>query len=62
MPQAASLADAIKSSFGINCQLIKGGGGVFDVVVDGNLVYSKDETGVFPDNEQLLGKIGAMIG
>lgn len=29
--------------------LVPGGGGTFDVKVDGNLVYSKHTTGRFPD-------------
>jgi selT/selW/selH-like putative selenoprotein len=29
--------------------LTKGSGGVFDVVVDGRLVYSKRDTGRFPE-------------
>jgi len=30
---------------------------VFEIVVDGTLVYSKKRTGVFPDEAQLLAKI-----
>ena len=29
--------------------MTRGSGGVFDVVVDGKLVYTKRETGRFPD-------------
>jgi selenoprotein W-related protein len=32
----------------VDATLTKGSGGVFDVVVDGKLVYSKKETGRFP--------------
>ena len=35
-------------------KLIPGAGGVFDVRVDGQLVFSKHETGNFPDEEALL--------
>jgi selenoprotein W-related protein len=38
-------------------RLIESSGGVFEVVVDGSLVYSKKQTGEFPDEAQLLGKI-----
>ena len=34
--------------------MIKGSGGVFDVVVDGKLIYCKKETGRFPENEEVL--------
>ena len=37
--------------------MIPSSGGVFEVVVDGALVYSKKATGEFPDEVQLVGKI-----
>jgi selenoprotein W-related protein len=42
--------------------LTKGSGGVFDVVVDGKLVYSKKETGRFPEAGEvprLMGRDGS---
>jgi selenoprotein W-related protein len=38
--------------------LIESSGGVFEVVVDGRLVYSKKQTGEFPDEERLIAVIG----
>lgn len=35
-------------------QLVKGDSGVFDVVADGRLVFSKHETGRFPEEEEVL--------
>ncbi len=35
-------------------QLVPGDGGRFEVLVDGELVYSKLETGRFPDHDELL--------
>jgi selT/selW/selH-like putative selenoprotein len=40
-------------------KLIESSGGVFEVVVDGTLVYSKKRTGVFPDETALLAGIRA---
>lgn len=40
-------------------ELIPSGGGVFEVVVDGTLVYSKKATGEFPDETTLLESIKA---
>jgi selT/selW/selH-like putative selenoprotein len=34
--------------------LIKGDDGIFDVRVDGELIYSKHETGRFPEPEEIL--------
>jgi selenoprotein W-related protein len=54
MPQAASLAARIRQEFGLEPELIKGANGVFDVAVDGKLVYSKDQTGRFPDESEVI--------
>jgi len=39
--------------------LVQGSGGVFDVTVNDKLIYSKHETGEFPDHGKLLDKIAA---
>jgi selenoprotein W-related protein len=39
--------------------LIRGDDGVFDVVVDGMLLFSKHETGRFPESGEILGMIGS---
>lgn len=36
-------------------KLVKGSGGVFDVVVDGAKVYSKSDTGRFPEPGEVVG-------
>jgi len=46
-----------KKHFRIKVELIKSSGGIFEVVVDGELVYSKKATGDFPDEVQLLKQI-----
>jgi selenoprotein W-related protein len=37
--------------------LIRGAGGIFDVTVNDELVYSRHETGQFPDEDQLIEEI-----
>jgi predicted Rdx family selenoprotein len=37
--------------------LTRGDGGVFDVVIDGETVYRKWDTGVFPSNQEILALI-----
>ena len=37
--------------------LIEGSKGVFDVVVDGELIWSKHETGRFPELDEILGRL-----
>ena len=34
----------------MDSELIRGDNGIFDVVVDGELVFSKDRVGRFPEN------------
>ena len=41
-------------------ELIKGGGGIFDVKVDGQLIYCKKETGRFPEDSEVLDAIGKL--
>jgi selT/selW/selH-like putative selenoprotein len=43
----------------LQVELIKSSGGVFEVVVDGVLVYSKKKTGEFPDETQLVKQVSA---
>jgi selT/selW/selH-like putative selenoprotein len=39
--------------------LLASSGGVFEVTVDGKLVYSKRATGDFPDAQKLVDSIGS---
>ncbi|RKZ19873.1 selenoprotein [bacterium] len=58
MPHAAGLADAIRDKYGYEAELIASGGGVFEVTVDGKLVFSKKELDRFPAHDEVLGAIG----
>jgi selenoprotein W-related protein len=40
---------------GAEVKLVKGSGGVFDVVVDGAKIYSKFDTGRFPEPGEVVG-------
>lgn len=42
---------------GIQATLIKGMGGVFEVVLDGRLIFSKKKLGRFPDPQEILKEI-----
>jgi selT/selW/selH-like putative selenoprotein len=48
------LAALLKKHCSIHAELIKSSGGVFEVVVDGKLIYSKKATGEFPDEMKLI--------
>jgi len=45
------------SETGVESELVCGGGGIFDVVVDGDMVFSKRESGRFPEPDEILSKI-----
>jgi len=41
---------------------VRGSGGVFDVQVDGRLVFSKHDEGDFPDQQDVLARIRSLSG
>jgi len=43
----------------VESKLIKGSGGVFDVMVDGRKVFSKHDTGRFPEPGEVAGLLGS---
>jgi selenoprotein W-related protein len=43
------LVAELRDALGVEAELIEGSGGIFDVAVDGQLVYSKHTTGRFPE-------------
>ena len=43
----------MKAKFGVDAELIESRGGVFEVVADGKLVFSKKNTGRFPDENEV---------
>jgi len=53
-PRAASLAAEIEQKLGIQPQLIRGRGGVFEVTVGNDLIFSKKELGRFPQPGEVL--------
>ena len=53
------MAADIKEQTGVDAELVKGSGGVFEVVVDGKLIYSKKETGRFPEHKEVLSQLSS---
>ena len=51
--QALSLRESIEKQFGVKAELIKGMGGVFEVSVNDNLLYSKKDLGRFPNENEI---------
>jgi selenoprotein W-related protein len=51
------LAADLKRALEVDSELVAGHGGVFEVTVDNNLVFSKKSLGRFPDEGEVLGLI-----
>lgn len=51
------MAAAIEKELGITPEYIKSGGGVFEIVSDGKLIFSKKAAGRFPEHEEIIKKL-----
>ena len=60
-PRASSLAAEIKEILGIDSNLIGGGGGVFDIEVNGETIFSKhQENDQFPEMDDVIKRIKSL--
>jgi len=55
------LADEIEKQFGESADLIKGRDGVFEVTVDGELIFSKRSIGRFPEPGELDAELASRL-
>lgn len=54
MPQATGLVAELKAKFGaVEEELVEGDKGIFDVEIEGNLVFSKGQAGRFPHYQEI---------
>jgi len=51
------LADALKNRYGVEVKLIESGGGVFEVVKDNDLIFSKKAIERFPTHDEIFDKL-----
>ena len=54
LPRASGLEAELVETFKADVDIIAGSDGVYDIVVDGRLLFSKKETGRFPDDGEIL--------
>ena len=55
MPQASSLEAELKQNFpNMEISLISSGGGVFEIVLDGKLIFSKKAINRFPEKGEVV--------
>lgn len=58
LPNASSLEDELKNEYeNITINLISGSGGVFDVVFNNKLIFSKKLLKRFPDKKEIINLI-----
>ena len=51
------MAEELRQAFGVAANLIPGKDGIFDVIVDGRLVFAKADTGRFPNSGEVSGRL-----
>ena len=52
-PKAFRLKESIQRQFGIESELIESGGGVFEVKFNNSIIFSKKESGRFPNENEV---------
>ena len=61
LPQASSLAAAIKDKFGLETNLIADHNGIFEVSVNDRIIYNnKEYGGKFPDHGEIINAISGL--
>jgi len=53
LPTASSLAAELKEKYNVEPQLISSSGGVFEIQLDGKLIFSKKQLGRFPEDNEI---------
>nr|WP_083774361.1 Rdx family protein [Desulfurivibrio alkaliphilus] len=55
MPRASGLEAEIKQNFPqATVELSAGSNGIYDIKVDGRQIFSKHQSGRFPDNQEII--------
>ncbi|PCJ55466.1 MAG: hypothetical protein COA73_13325 [Candidatus Hydrogenedentota bacterium] len=55
------MAAVLKEEIGIDAEYIKSGGGVFEIVVDGDLIFSKKAEKRFPEDSEIVEALRARV-
>jgi selenoprotein W-related protein len=51
------MGDELEKNLGAEVELIAGANGIFDVTVDGRMIFSKSEQGRFPQTDEIVSLI-----
>ena len=59
--QALRLREELQNKFNADVEIIEGSGGVFEVDMNGNNIFSKKELGRFPNDNEVIDLIEEVI-
>jgi len=48
------MGDELKKNLGADIELVAGSNGIFDITVDGKMIFSKLEQGRFPQADEVI--------
>jgi selT/selW/selH-like putative selenoprotein len=48
------LGDELNKNLGANIELVAGSNGIFDISLDGNMIFSKFDQGRFPQPDEII--------
>ena len=51
------MAAEIKKELGVESQLVRGSGGIFNVTVDNKKIFSKHDEGRFPSEKEIVDQL-----
>lgn len=54
------MAAEIKKQLGVDSQLVRGSGGIFEVHVENKKIFSKKEAGRFPTEKEIVDQLRSM--
>jgi selenoprotein W-related protein len=54
------LGDALKKELNADIELVPGSGGVYEIMVNGRQIFSKDRSRRFPEPEEIISLIRAL--
>jgi len=61
LPGATRVAAAIERELGMESELVGGGGGIFEVRLDGDTAFTNNRMGGIPSDETVLSALRAVL-
>ncbi len=55
------MAATIKKELGIDSEIVRGSGGIFEVTVDNQKIFSKKDEGRFPSEKEIIDSLRSRV-